>query len=78
MQVLRAAAFKRSEGVCECGRDECLARTAKLRMVTWCDGDLHHVRSRAHGGSDVLENVLYITRLCHQEITGVPEWSKRA
>ena len=70
MARLRSEAFKRSGGICECG-ESCGKR------VTWGgyeQGQLHHVISRAHGGSDVLENVQFITRYCHQEIHGMPKW----
>lgn len=66
MARLRSQAFHRSQGICECG---CKAR------VSWIDGHLHHVVSRARGGSDVLDNVLFITRACHQRIHGDLHWS---
>ena len=75
MATLRAEAFHRSEGICECGRPECLARPMNLRRVTWYDGMLHHVVSRGRGGSDTLGNVQFITRPCHEEIHGTPQWA---
>ncbi len=75
MARLRSEAFRRSGGICECGREVCQNRTRFERVVTWVDGQLHHVISRAHGGSDVISNVLYITRRCHSEITGELKWS---
>ncbi len=77
MARLRSEAYARSHGICECGRPECSARPVKFRRVSWYDGMLHHVISRAHGGSDILENVQFITRQCHEEIHGVPEWTYR-
>lgn len=79
MARLRAAAYARSGGLCECGRRECLRRPTRLRVVTWTDGQLHHVISRGRGGSDVLGNVQFITRRCHEEITGRPQlhWLKQ-
>lgn len=70
MAKLRSDAYARSEGVCECGREICKQRPANLRRVTWSDGQLHHVISRARGGSDTLENVRFITWRCHREIHG--------
>lgn len=70
MASLRSAAYERSEGICECGRPECEKREMRLRRVTWSDGQLHHVVSRARGGSDVLDNVQFITWQCHREIHG--------
>jgi 5-methylcytosine-specific restriction endonuclease McrA len=76
MLKLRTAAFARSEGVCECwmqpGREGC------FKPVYWSSGHLHHVISRAHGGSDVLENLAFTRPECHDEITGKPEWRKSA
>lgn len=74
MARLRSDAYVRSMGICECGRVECLARPLRLRRVNWPDGHLHHIVSRARGGSDVLENVQFITSRCHREITGEPQW----
>jgi len=70
MQKLRAQAFERSEGYCECGEKDC------KRRVFWTDGQLHHVISRAKGGSDVLENVRFVTRDCDRRIHGEPQWSR--
>jgi hypothetical protein len=75
MAKLRSAAFHRSGGICECGRAECESKPMRLRMVNWVDGHLHHIVSRGRGGSDVLDNVQFITSACHREITGVPQWS---
>ena len=76
MARLRSAAFQRSSGMCECNRAECIARPWYERRVSWVDGHLHHVVPRAHGGSDVLSNVLFIRRECHRQITGEPEWNR--
>ena len=67
MARLRSAAFHRSGGWCECG--EC------SKQVGWIDGHLHHVISRGRGGSDVLSNVQFITRACHERITGELQWT---
>lgn len=75
MARLRSEAYERSQGVCECERPECLARPLRLRRVSYIDGHLHHVITRAHGGSDVLQNCIFITRKCHEEIHGIPKWS---
>jgi hypothetical protein len=75
MARLRAAAYERSRGMCECNRNVCLQRPVRLQRVNWPDGHLHHVIPRGRGGSDVLDNVQFITALCHSEITGTPEWS---
>jgi len=73
MARLRSAAYARSEGHCECwrhpGREDCRKR------VNWYDGNLHHIISRARGGSDVIDNVAFITRACHNEITGQPRFN---
>jgi hypothetical protein len=74
MARLRSEAYERSQGVCECGRLACLKRPLRLRRVNWSDGHLHHEISRAHGGSDTLDNVRFITNLCHREIHGIPQF----
>jgi 5-methylcytosine-specific restriction endonuclease McrA len=78
MARLRSDAFRRSGGLCECGRKECESAPIGKRFVTWIDGQLHHVISRARGGSDVLENVQFVRRECHRILTGEPQWSRRA
>src|SRR6266498_2182240 len=75
MAKLRHDAYHRSGGYCECrladsGRPYCGQR------VTWTDSQLHHVVSRAHGGSDIIENVCFVTRKCHRELTGLLHWSQ--
>lgn len=77
MAALRSEAYARSEGICECNREICKQREMRLRRVTWYDGQLHHVISRGRGGSDTLENVIFVTRQCHDEITGQPKWGLR-
>lgn len=74
MAKLRSDAFSRSHGKCECVLAD-PERVCKAR-VSWVDGHLHHIVSRAHGGSDVLENVAFVTRQCHRELTGVLQWSR--
>jgi HNH endonuclease len=76
MATLRSEAFHRSAGRCECVLAD-PARKCKAR-VGWNDGHLHHILSRAHGGSDVLGNVAFMTRKCHKELTGVLHWSPPA
>lgn len=74
MARLRSEAYARSGGRCECGlADESRRCTAR---VTWFDGHLHHIVSRAHGGSDVLSNVCLVTVPCHKELTGVLHWTR--
>lgn len=69
MAKLRAAAYERSQGICECGRLACLARPLRLRRVNWADGHLHHLWPR----SDELSRVQFITDICHREIHGKPQ-----
>lgn len=73
MARLRSEAYARSEGRCECYR--CPGREPCHLRVGWADGHLHHVVSRAHGGSDVLENLAFISRVCHDQITGTPRFN---
>jgi 5-methylcytosine-specific restriction endonuclease McrA len=69
MARLRREAFERSQGVCECGCGQ---------PVDWWSGHLHHVLSRAKGGSDELDNLLFITPDCHKTLHGRVQWSKSA
>ena len=75
MARLRGAAFQRSCRMCECGLQP--GRESCGKSVTWIDGQLHHIKSRGQGGSDVIENVAFIRRDCHEEITGKLQWAKR-
>lgn len=75
MARLRADAYYRSQGLCECWRDKKMLEPCGKR-VRFIDGQLHHLVSRARGGSDVLENVAFIRWQCHRKITGEPQWSR--
>ena len=77
MAKLRAAAFQRSGGICECSREECKKLPERMRRITWTDSQLHHVISRARGGSDVLENLQLIRHACHAAIHGGLKWGER-
>lgn len=73
MARLRSQAFHRSQGHCECVLAD---PTRKCRArVSYSYGHLHHIVSRAHGGSDVLSNVAFVDRQCHRELTGILKWS---
>lgn len=74
MAKLRSAAFRRSQGRCECK----LADPERIcrQRVTYNFDHLHHIVSRARGGSDVLENVAFVTRQCHRELTGILHWTR--
>jgi len=75
MARLRSEAFARSGGICECGREECQKLPERLRRVTWYDGHLHHIVSRARGGSDEISNVAFVKRECHYILTGTLQWT---
>jgi 5-methylcytosine-specific restriction endonuclease McrA len=77
MARLRSEAYHRSNGLCECGREICLTRPTQERIVTFFNGQLHHLISRAHGGSDEIANVRFISRKCHEEIHGIPLWGHK-
>ena len=69
MQQLRAEAFSRSDGYCEAPKadhaDDCPYR------IFWTNFELHHIKTRAQGGSDTLENVLCLSRQCHRKAHGL-------
>jgi len=69
MRRLRHEAYDRSGGKCECG---CGAR------IDWYTGHLHHVVSRARGGSDEIGNLLFITPECHKTLHGKLHWTRSA
>jgi 5-methylcytosine-specific restriction endonuclease McrA len=75
MRRLREIAYSRSGGDCEC-----VLFTGKRcgQKVDWFSGELHHILSRAHGGSDVIENLAFITGDCHEAVHGKLEFGKRA
>jgi hypothetical protein len=75
MQRLREIAFARSDGRCECWM---FNRSRCGKKVDWFSGELHHLQSRAHGGSDVIENLAFIHHDCHEEAHGKLQWRKRA
>jgi hypothetical protein len=76
MATLRSTAFHRCQGRCECKMADSSRKCSQ--RVTWFDGHLHHIVSRAHGGSDVISNVAFVTRQHHRELTGLLHWSSPA
>lgn len=73
MATLRKLTYRRSGGKCEC----VLADPTRVctKRVTYWDSHLHHIVSRARGGSDELYNLAFVTRKCHRELTGEPQWT---
>jgi RNA-directed DNA polymerase len=69
MWKLRHEAYERSNGKCECGCGE---------RVDWYSGHLHHIVSRARGGSDEMDNLLFITPDCHKNMHGRVQWSRKS
>ena len=75
--------WKVKEQVCARSRNYCEARLEQYRCVgylgpDWRDGDYHHRRSRARGGSHTAENLIRICRNCHHAIEihrpGTEKW----
>lgn len=72
MATLRKETYHRAGGICECS----LLRGGQCKQrVSWSDGQMHHIISRSHGGSDILDNTAWLSRQCHREITGQPKWT---
>lgn len=69
MHELRSQAFARSGGKCEC-------KPSCTKAVNWFSGDLHHVIRRGKGGSDTLDNLIFVHRDHHRNIHGKLQWSK--
>ena len=59
MRELRKQAFERCEGYCE--NPQCKTRIFEQTA------QLHHVRHKSLGGSDVLENVQMLCKPCHMK-----------
>lgn len=67
---IMAVLIRRSGGRCEA-----------LRFSTGCTGvasDAHHVLGRGVGGRDEVDNLLYVCRPCHREITEHPRRARTA
>jgi hypothetical protein len=77
MNDIRERSFQRSGGFCECGQLQDPPIQCGKR-VTRFNGDPHHIVHRSKGGPDVLENILWVHRDHHDNIHGIPKWSKRA
>ncbi len=84
MQKLRATAYTRSGGLCECGGRTEGDRSNPILDWRQCDkpasfmhGELHHVLPRSAGGSDEIGNVEFLNRGCHNRITGDLHFSRR-
>ena len=63
MALLRQAVYDRSMGQCEMmhGKRRC------VNIAGWLTGELHHVRHRSLGGSDDMDNCLFICKECHRK-----------
>lgn len=61
MKQLRNEAFERSGGYCE----NQIHNPRCPRRIFWDTFELHHITPRGRNGSDVLENVLALSRECH-------------
>lgn len=69
MAELRHQKFYEAKGYCQiCGV-----------RAGWWQGELAHILARAKGGSDTLQNTLWLCRGCHKKIDGnVLHWSPKA
>jgi hypothetical protein len=81
MATLRSDRYEMSEGICECGkipanRKRCCGKKGCGKEVSYSFGELHHLKSRAHGGGDTIKNTRFIRRECHEIITGKVQWSR--
>jgi hypothetical protein len=63
MGILRQNVCYRAQGQCENSvteqQERCPAR------INWITGELAHIVSRGRGGSDTMENCLFVCRECH-------------
>ncbi len=79
MAKMRWAVFTRSEGQCE----NKLESGARCRArIGWAWFELHHVVSRARGGSDTEENCMALCAGCHFDthngVWKAEHWPERA
>jgi 5-methylcytosine-specific restriction endonuclease McrA len=58
LEDLRRQCFERDNYTCTCGCGE---------RVTWETGDMAHIVSRGAGGSDAIDNVRTLTKICHMK-----------
>lgn len=69
--TVKAQAFKRSGGRCECRRKShkhILGRCLAV-LLTRSAGEFHHVTAASQGGSDGLSNCEVLCRSCHKNTT---------
>jgi 5-methylcytosine-specific restriction endonuclease McrA len=62
---VKAAAYRRSGGLCECKRTGHGHTGRCAKRLTPTSGEYHHVTSVAAGGSDTLVNCEYLCTSCH-------------
>lgn len=60
---LRLIVLRRDGGLCQC--DQCQGGRLRITRATEC----HHIRSKADGGTDALENLQAINSQCHKRIS---------
>ena len=65
MVELRAACYDRSRGQCEMIREDTGRRCPHL--VGWITGELHHKVHRSLGGSDDMQNCIFVCKTCHHD-----------
>lgn len=59
LRLLRQECFERDRWKCQdCG--------IEIRWDGWNAGEMAHIQSRGAGGSDVLENIRTLCKICHQ------------
>lgn len=81
MATLRSDRYAMSGGICECSkipanRKRCCGKKGCGKPVSYAFGELHHLKSRAHGGPDTIRNTRFIRKDCHDIITGKVQWSR--
>lgn len=66
-ETVKAQAYRRSGGRCECTRrgHGHLGRCAK--RLTSSAGEFHHITAQSKGGSDGLSNCEFLCKPCHQK-----------
>ena len=64
---LRLVILKRDSGLCQC--DQCKGGQIRVRIAT----EVHHLVSKAKGGTDDPANLQALNKTCHERITAAQE-----
>lgn len=64
---IRLVVLKRDNGLCQC--DECQGGTKRVTLAT----EVHHIKPKAKGGTDDVDNLQSINTECHKRETAAAD-----